>query len=93
MPRSTPIGQSILGHQPNRQFDHATGIVTPRLSQAAQVGIEIFFALRATMLREGDLQIHRTGRGVAQIIQRTRRHFVTIRGVATNRTRPLLVNT
>jgi hypothetical protein len=62
------------------------------VGQLAEVGIEVFVALGATVLGIADPQFNGTvGGQVSEIMQFSREDFVSIRGPTTRGTRTLLV--
>jgi hypothetical protein len=60
VPTRGPVGQAVFDHQPDRQINHAVGVLTAGWRQIREVGAKVFATLRTVVLRTRDHEITRT---------------------------------
>jgi hypothetical protein len=82
VPTGWPVGQAVFDHQPDRQINHAVGVLTAGWRQISEVGVKVLATLRTVVLRIGDDEIAWTPEvEIAQVVQRPLKLLVPIGGV------------
>src|SRR6516165_162745 len=70
VPTRGPVGQAVFDHQPDRQINHAVGVLSAGWGEIGEVRIKVLVTLGAVMLRIGDHEITRTPQvEIAQVVQ------------------------
>src|SRR5215470_4124968 len=88
VPTRGPVGQAVFDHQPDRQINHAVGVLTAGWRQIREVGAQVLATLRTVMLGIGHKQIPRTPEvQIPQIMQCPLRLLIPIGRVTTTRAR------
>src|SRR5262249_10238595 len=78
------VGHTVLDDEPDRQINHAVGVLTARGCQIGEVGAKVLATLRTVMLGIGHKQITRTPQvEIPQIMERPLRLLVPIGRVTT----------
>jgi hypothetical protein len=94
MPGSCSVRETVLDDQAHGCRDHTVGVAAPREGEVRQVGVEVLLAARAKMLREPDVEIHRSFRsGVAHVVEDSIHPSVSVRAVVAVRAEPVFVVT
>src|SRR4029453_54267 len=88
VPTRAPVGQAVFDHQPDRQINHAVGVLSAGWCQIREVRVKVLATLRTVVLRIGDYEIPRTPHvEIPQVVQPPLVLFVAIGLVPTTRTR------
>src|SRR5215831_17965873 len=84
VPAGRAVGHTVLDDEPDRQINHAVGVLTARGCQIGEVGAKVLATLRTVMLGIGHKQITRTPQvEIPQIMERPLRLLVPIGRVTT----------
>src|SRR5215470_10514202 len=84
VPAGRAVGHTVLDDEPDRQINHAVGVLTARGGQIGEVGAQVLATLRTVMLGIGHQQIPRTPQvEIPQIMERPLRLLVPIGRVTT----------
>src|ERR687888_2280167 len=94
VPTRGPVGQAVFDHQPDRQSNHAVGVLSAGWRQIREVRVKVLATLRTVVLRIGDHEIPRTPQvEIPQVVQCPLVLLVSIGLVPTTRTRLARVGT
>src|SRR5215471_7333662 len=84
VPPGRAVAHTVLDDEPDRQINHAVGVLTSRGCQIGEVGARVIATLRTVMLGIGHKQITRTPHvEIPQIMERPMRLLVPIGRVTT----------
>src|SRR6516164_8610150 len=69
VPTRGPVGQAVFDHQPDRQINHAVGVLSAGWCQIREVRVKVLATLRTVVLRIRDDKIPRTPEvEIAQVV-------------------------